>query len=60
VKSFYHQKFYIKKKSFFFSTFDSSDNVENGGDIQIIDETGQTSAALSARIQPTFQPRNII
>jgi hypothetical protein len=43
-----------------FFTFDSSDKARNGGDIQIIDETGQTSAALSANIQPTFQARNII
>jgi hypothetical protein len=51
-------KFLIGKNISF--TFDSSDKEENDGDMQIIDETEQTSAALSARIHPTFQPRNIM
>jgi hypothetical protein len=52
--------FFIIKIVLFLFTFDSSDKARNGGDIQITDETEQTSAAFSARIQPTFQPRNII
>jgi hypothetical protein len=51
---------FFKKKIVCFFTFDSSDKARNGRDIQIIDETEQTSAALRARIQPTFHPRNIM
>jgi hypothetical protein len=51
--------FYLLEKFLFF-TFDSSDKARNGGDIHIIDETEQTSAAFNASIQPTFQPRNIM
>jgi hypothetical protein len=53
-------KFLFITKNIIFFTFDSSDKARNGGDIHIIDETEQTSAAFNARIQPTFQPRNIM
>jgi len=55
----FNQVSFLQEDSFFF-TFDSSDKARNGRDIQIIDETEQTSAALRARIQPTFHPRNIM